>query len=353
MNTQLIQQLLAANYGFNADKMSIMPLGNGLINTTWKVMENGEPFVFQKINDAVFTDPHAIDNNLDVIVEYLQQYYPNYLFAAPEKTLSGNTMIDTGTGEYYRMFPFVPGSHSVDVVATPEQAYEAALMFGGFTRRLAGLHTDKLRVTLPRFHDLPFRYAQFQQSIKEGSTNRIKQAANLVKVVTANATIVSTYEKMQAARLLRIRPTHHDTKISNVLFDAQEKGLCVIDLDTVMPGYFISDTGDMLRTMLCPVSEEEIDLTRIEVRDEYYRAIYTGYMEAMNAELDETERHQFFYSGIYMLYMQGLRFLTDYFNDDIYYKSQYPEHNFNRAKNEFTLLQRLQEKEKKYQKIFK
>jgi Ser/Thr protein kinase RdoA (MazF antagonist) len=141
------------------------------------------------------------------------------------------------------------------------------------------------------------------------------------------------------------RVTHHDTKISNVLFDNQDKGLCVIDLDTVMPGYFISDVGDMLRTYLCPVSEEEKDFSKIIVRDEFYKAIINGYKEEMKNELTEKENKYFFYAGKFMIYMQALRFITDHINDDIYYGAKYEGQNLVRASNQMVLLQRYLEKE--------
>lgn len=144
---------------------------------------------------------------------------------------------------------------------------------------------------------------------------------------------------------MKLRVTHHDTKISNVLFDKKGKGICVIDLDTVMPGYFISDVGDMMRTYLSPVSEEENDLGKITVRDDFYRAIVQGYYNEMKDELTETEKKYFFYAGKFMIYMQAVRFLTDHLNDDVYYGAKYEGHNFMRAANQVRLLECLLEKE--------
>jgi thiamine kinase-like enzyme len=139
--------------------------------------------------------------------------------------------------------------------------------------------------------------------------------------------------------------THHDTKISNVLFDDQDNGLCVIDLDTVMPGYFISDVGDMMRTYLSPVNEEEKDLSKIIIRNEYFKAITDGYLSEMSAELTEKEKEHFVYAGKFMIYMQALRFITDHLNNDHYYGAAYEGHNFVRANNQAVLLQKLSEKE--------
>jgi Ser/Thr protein kinase RdoA (MazF antagonist) len=160
-------------------------------------------------------------------------------------------------------------------------------------------------------------------------------------VIKQQKRIVDEYEICKIR--LKTRCTHHDTKISNVLFDHDDKGLCVIDLDTVMPGYFISDVGDMMRTYLCPVSEEEQDLSKITVRKEFYDAIVSGYLSEMGEELDETEKQYFHYAGEFMIYMQALRFLTDHINNDVYYGAKYEGHNFVRAGNQLTLLQRLME----------
>ncbi|MEZ5027700.1 MAG: hypothetical protein R2765_02815 [Ferruginibacter sp.] len=135
------------------------------------------------------------------------------------------------------------------------------------------------------------------------------------------------------------------------MFDEAGKGLCVIDLDTVMPGYFISDVGDMMRTYLSPVSEEEKDFRKINIRDDFYEAIVKGYYRQMKDELTQTEKKYFFYSGTFMIYMQAIRFLTDYLNNDIYYGAKYPGHNLVRAGNQAVLLQRLLEKEKTFSKI--
>jgi thiamine kinase-like enzyme len=154
---------------------------------------------------------------------------------------------------------------------------------------------------------------------------------------------VDVYVSLKADPGFQLRVTHHDTKISNVLFDDRDRGLCVIDLDTVMPGYFISDVGDMIRTYVSPASEEEVDLSAVVVRREFYQAIYDGYMGEMEDVLSGVERGQFGYSGLFLVYMQALRFLTDHLNGDVYYGARYRGHNLNRAANQAALLRRLME----------
>ena len=204
---------------------------------------------------------------------------------------------------------------------------------------------DELKTTIPQFHDLSLRYKQFQDALEKGNKERIGEAAELIGIVKQNADVVAEFENIKTNPDFKLRVTHHDTKISNVLFDDMDKGLCVIDLDTVMSGYFISDVGDMMRTYLSPVSEEETDFSKIEVRDDFYKAIVRGYFNEMQNELTQDEKQHFFYAGKFMIYMQALRFLTDYLNNDAYYGEKHPKHNFFRAKNQVVLLRKLLEKE--------
>jgi Ser/Thr protein kinase RdoA (MazF antagonist) len=249
------------------------------------------------------------------------------------------------------MFPFVTNSITKKVLETPEQAYEAAEQFGMFTKLLSGFDINTLQITLPHFHDLALRHTQFLEALQKGNAARIMEAADSIDFLISHEDIVKQYEQLVASPAFKYRVTHHDTKISNVLFDTNDKGICVIDLDTVMPGHFISDVGDMMRTYLSPVHEEDSDFSKIEVRDGFYTAIVSGYSSFMNEELTDLEKSQFFFAGCYMIYMQALRFLTDYLNDDIYYGASYPKQNYIRAQNQIVLLQKLKEKEMVLKKI--
>ena len=333
-------QEVLQQYGFSENDCSIQPLGNGLINRTWLLVSAGKKYVLQKINHAIFRLPADIAYNIRLLADHLKQAHPDYLFVSPIRTLGGDDLVKTTNG-YFRLFPFINNSHTIDVVEKPEQAYEAAKQFGKFTRLLSGFDAGRLKITLPDFHNLGLRYRQFEESVINGNAGRVKESATLIDFIKANKNIADEFEKSKAN--LKLRCIHHDTKISNVLFDDAGKGLCVIDLDTVMPGYFISDVGDMMRTYLSPVSEEEKDFSRIRVRKEYYEAIENGYLSEMGVELTPIEKTFFHYSGKFMIYMQALRFLTDHLNNDKYYGAKYEGHNFIRAGNQVTLLQRLME----------
>ena len=329
-------------FGLRSDDFHVKPFGSGLINTTWYVNSKAgdAAYILQKINTQVFTRPADIAFNINLVDEYLQQHFPAYLFVSPCSAASGKKYLQVDD-DYYRMFPFVNGSHTIDVVEEPGQAYEAALQFARFTKLLSGLDPAALKITLPDFHNLPLRYRQFEEAVENGRPERVEASAALIATIRQQKKILTIYGSVKEKFISRV--THHDTKISNVLLDEQDKGLCVIDLDTVMPGYFISDLGDMMRTYLCPVSEEEKDLSKICIRKEFYDAVVNGYLSVMGAELNETEKEHIPYAGEFMIYMQAIRFLTDHLNGDVYYGAKYAGHNFVRAANQLVLLQRLQE----------
>jgi len=326
-------------FGFDEAHCTIEQFGSGLINSTWLIEHDNKKYILQRINHDIFLHPEDIAFNIRMTGNYLNKHFPGYLFVHPCLSIDGDDLIKVWES-YFRMFPFIEGSHTINTVANPEQAYEAARQFARFTKLLSGLNAADLKITLPDFHNLTLRYQQFENALVTGNKDRIRQSKDLIAIVKQNKTIVDEYESCK--RDLKTRGTHHDTKISNVLFDQAGKGLCVIDLDTVMPGYFISDVGDMMRTYLCPVSEEEKDISKITVRKEFYDAIVNGYLSEMGAELNEKEQQYFHYAGIFMIYMQAIRFLADHLNDDAYYGATYEGHNFIRAANQITLLQQLQ-----------
>ncbi len=328
-------------YGCNYNDCSVQAFGTGLINGTWKICTGDACFILQRINHKIFKQPEYIAENIRGVAAYLNKNFPAYFFVAPVKTTSGKDMVFSFDEGYYRMFPFVQHSHTIDVVTTPQQAYEAAKQFGAFTKNLSGYDAASLKITLPDFHNLSLRFQQFEEALLHGNTERIADANDTIEQIKSYKAIADTFEKIKQDTDFKIRVMHHDTKISNVLFDDNDKGLCVIDLDTIMPGYFISDVGDMLRTYLSPANEEEKDLSKIEIRKDYLDAITKGYLEEMGDELTEKEKQAFVYAGKFMIYMQAIRFLTDYLNNDEYYGEKYAGHNLVRAKNQLTLLERL------------
>jgi Ser/Thr protein kinase RdoA (MazF antagonist) len=339
-------------FGVTTSESDIKKFGSGHINNTFLLNGiDGKKYILQRINTYVFKEPEVIARNLRLAASYLAEHHPDYLFITPVTTVTGEDLFHY-KGEYWRMIPFIPSSTSVDQADTPKQAYEAAKQFGRMARYLHGIDLHEFKATIPNFHNLTLRYAAFQEAIRTAKDERKQFAETLVDQFLKYSDIAVTFEKLKTDPAFTDRLMHHDTKINNVLLDKDTyEGICVCDLDTLMPGKIISDLGDMVRTYVSPVSEEERDFSRIEVREDYYEALMKGYLSEVGGTLTGTERKHLFYAGQFMIYMQGIRFLTDYLNGDVYYPVKYPEHNYDRAKNQLTLLERLMEKEPQLQKV--
>lgn len=317
-------------------------LTSGLINHTWKIKADQGEFILQRINTQVFNHPEWIDDNIGMIAQYLQQHTPHYLFTTPVANRNNlRLIIDNELA--YRAFIFIPDTITLTVVDHPIQAKEAAAQFASFTKVLIHFPIDQLHITLPNFHQLDLRYQQFEKAIQNNNTDRLGHCKTLIESLKDNVSIVQQFKDYISNPDAHKRVMHHDTKISNILFDSKGKGLCVIDLDTVMPGYLFSDIGDILRTYISPVSEEEKNLDKIEVRKEILSAIYEGYIGTIKDSITAFEMDHFYLGGEILIYMQSLRFITDYLQNDIYYGKKYPDHNLVRALNQDRLLQLFQE----------
>lgn len=338
-------------FNLSEEDFDINPLGNGLINTTWRIRNDDEDYVLQEINVDIFKHPEYIAQNVSRIAVYLNEKFPDYLFPHPLAGKDGKEVVFLENRGYFRITKFVKNSRTISEARNEHQAFEAAQQFGKFARLLADFPVEELKITLPEFHNLELRYEQFLSAISHGNKERINNSKDLIEYLESQKSIVDTYSQIITSPAFHTRVTHHDTKISNVLFDQNDDGLCVIDLDTVMPGYFFNDVGDMMRTYLSPVNEEEKDFSKIEVRDLFYKAIYDGYIGEVGDIMSAEEKDHFFYAGKFMIYMQAIRFLTDYLNNDIYYGEKYEGHNFVRAGNQVSLLKKYMDKEGRLRRI--
>lgn len=309
----------------------------GLINRTYTVQTTRGEYILQSINHNVFKNPKAIDENINLIGNYIKQIHPHYLFTHLIPTVKGNTLVEW-EGGYYRAFKKIDG-YALSVLDNKMQVQEAAKQFAQFTYILKEFDANKLQDTLIQFHDLNFRYQQFSEAIQHGNGQRIQESQEQIKLLLSYKKYVDIYNKYIKHKEVKKRVTHHDTKISNVLFNNLDEAICVIDLDTTMSGYFISDVGDMCRTCLCPVSEEENDLNKIWVDAEKWEALKTGYLYYMKDALSNFEIDHFFFAGQFLIYMQALRFLTDHLNNDIYYGAAYEGQNYQRTLNQIRLLE--------------
>ncbi|WP_412468355.1 phosphotransferase enzyme family protein [Pedobacter sp. KLB.chiD] len=348
----MFQAVLGA-YGLHAEKCKIEPFGSGLINHTWKIYHDGLAYILQEVNTMVFRQPEHIAQNIKAIKAYLDQTAPDYLFVAPVKASNGDDFVVI-SDHFYRIFPFVENSCTIDFVLRPGQAYQAAKQFGQFACMLSDFDVQKLKPTIKDFHNLPLRIAQFKKALTQAGNERIREAKFAIGEIIRYYDIEEQYVQLVSSGALHLRAVHHDTKISNVLLQAETgKGLCVIDLDTVMPGYFISDVGDMLRTYLSEANEEEKDFDKIAIRAHVFAAIYKGYMEEMGHVLTPIEKQFFLYSGKFMIYMQAVRFITDFLNGNIYYKTNYPGQNLVRGLNQIDLLNKYVAKQPEFEEMIR
>ncbi|MDP5120977.1 MAG: aminoglycoside phosphotransferase family protein [Spirosomaceae bacterium] len=335
--------VILAKFPISGKVTDIKPFGNGLINDTFLVNCASESFILQKVNTAVFTKPETIASNLELAGNYLKEKAPDYLFIKPilTKVHEHYAVVENS---FWRLTHFIENSYSIDNIEEPKQAYLAAKAFGNLTKKLDGINVELFEPTIPDFHNLSYRFHQFTQAIDRATEERKAEATNLISNFSSKKNIVTTYEELLSNPQMPTRILHHDTKINNVLFDKKtHEAVAVCDLDTLMPGLIISDIGDMFRTSLSPIAEDSPEYDKIKIREDIYEAICKGYLEKLDDILTETEKKYLNFGGEFMIYMQGIRFLTDYLNGDIYYPVKHPKHNFERATNQWKLLKAFQE----------
>ena len=345
---QLLEIL--SNFDLKEKVVSAEPFGNGHINDTLKVTtENGEPkYVLQRINHLIFTNVDMLQNNIQVVTSHIRKK----LEAKGETDIDRKvlTFLPTKDGKlyysdgnsYWRVCLFIPNSKSYEEV-TPELSYEAGKAFGDFQTMLADLPEGSLGETIPNFHNMEFRLQQFHDAIRSNAAGRLEEVKDLVDEIEKRAEAMCIQERLYREGKLKKRTNHCDTKVNNILFDANsDQVLCVIDLDTVMPGFVLSDIGDFIRTAGNTGAEDDENLDNVNVNIPIFQAYTKGYMEKAKAFLTPIEIKMLPYGGRLLTYMQTVRFLTDYLNGDIYYKIHSPKHNLIRAKAQFKLLQSLE-----------
>jgi Ser/Thr protein kinase RdoA (MazF antagonist) len=334
------------------DKVSnAEPFGNGHINDTLKVTtESGEvKYVLQKINHNIFTNVDMLQGNIDTVTKHIREK----LVAKGETDVDRKvlTFLPTKDGKsyyfdgdsYWRVSLFIPNSTSYEDV-NPELSYEAGKAFGEFQSMLADIPEGVLGETIPNFHNMEFRLKQLDDAVKANAVGRVEEVKDLLDEISKRSEAMCVQERLYREGKLRKRINHCDTKVNNILFDkTSDKVLCVIDLDTVMPGFVLSDIGDFIRTGANTGAEDDKNLNNVGVNMEIFKAYTKGYMETAKSFLTPTEIKLLPYGGRLLTFMQTVRFLTDYINGDTYYKIEYPEHNLVRTKAQFKLLQSLEE----------
>jgi len=339
----MIEKLQPIISQFNIDGLltQVMPIEIGHINQTYKInTHNGlklEAFILQRINTQIFKQPAKVMENIINVAKFLfHKKYPKTVLVPIQSTKDESFVcVD---GEYWRLYPFVENTHTFNEVSNEDQAYAAAFVFGEYANYLSDFQAKKLNITIPDFHNTKLRYQQFLEAVKNGVGERKKKAQSSIEQLLTYPYLLDITKGVK----LPLRVTHNDTKINNILFDKTSgKAVCIIDLDTLMPDTLLYDYGDMVRTFTPPQDENSTDFDQIYVRKEILHALTTGYKDGLKDKLTSLEATLLLHGGKLTIYEQALRFLTDYLQDDIYYKVVNEEQNLTRTKNQLYLLDSL------------
>ena len=332
---------IANQFVLEGDILSIEPYGNGHINRTYLVKTSANNYILQGINSNVFKTPLAIIANIELLWETQPN---NHIILPMMPTQKGGHSV-TADEVVWRIFPFAEGYTSYEFIEEPWQAEKAANAYATFMKTFANIDTSRLQATIPNFHNGHLRFQQLEDAHKQATPARKEKAKHLYEFAQEHKVIFDLIQKEVDEKRIPIRITHNDTKINNVLISkANPDDFRVIDLDTVMQGILLYDFGDMVRTSVSPTEENEADDSKIVFNTDFFEALCKGF-SVMNPVMTDSEKAHIVDGAKYMIFIIGIRFLADYFNNDIYFKTSYPEENYIRARNQFVLLQRLEDKE--------
>ncbi len=345
---KIIEQFIAAD-----QVGEYRAFGNGHINDTYAIKnkEGENKWILQRINHHVFPKIDTLQHNVAVISETMRKRLEKdkdpdidrkYLRFLPLKSNPEQNYYFDGEN-YWRVCIFIPDSMSLTELSTDSARYAGAA-FGQFEEMLSIIPEGVLGDTIENFHSMPFRLQQLIDAVKADPMGRVEKVKDLLEEIENRSDEMLIQEKLYEEGKLPKRTIHCDTKVDNVLFDKSGKVLCVVDWDTSMPGFILSDVGDFIRTGVNLAAEDEADLSKIGVNMEIYKAFVEGYLSTAGDFLTDTERSLIAYGGRLMTYMQTVRFLADYINGDTYFKTKHPEHNLQRTRAQFRYLQCLEEK---------
>ncbi|HDR89548.1 MAG TPA: aminoglycoside phosphotransferase family protein [Bacteroidetes bacterium] len=340
------------------------PYGSGLVNRSYvfscHTSGRDERFLLQEINTHVFREPEKVMENILTISRHIRNRHNRkdsgeingHLIPELIQATDKNYYIRDNNNRYWRIYRFVENSLVLNEITHPGQAYEAARMFGKFFRELADLNPRSMHLTIPGFHDLSLRFARLEEALKRDPSGRKTTCGEETEKAMACRHLEKESFTLVHEKKLPIRITHNDTKINNVLLDEHTgRGLCVIDLDTVMPSSVLSDFGDMMRTFVPSAGEEETDTGKIMFRLPVFESMAGGFLSECGKLLTSAEKEYLVFGGKMMTLMQAVRFLTDYLNGDIYYATERPGHNLQRARNQLRVLELFTENEQVMQQL--
>lgn len=364
-DTRALQDALYA-FGFGPQCSYVKPFGEGHINETYAVYmptEKGtdEPYyVLQRLNINVFKNPGQVMENIYGVTEFLREVIwneggdPDRETLSYIKTKSGDNYYEDYEGQPWRCSNYIENSVCFQMVESPEQFYQSARSFGHFLKQLGSYPAASLYETIPDFHDTGKRFDAFAQALKRDVKNRARLCRPEIEFALGREKDCGVLTGQLAEGLLPLRVTHNDTKLNNILFDGETgKGLCIIDLDTIMPGLAANDFGDSIRFGASTAEEDEKDLDKVHFDIHLYELYVKGYLEMAKDVLTPAEIESLPWGARLMTLECGIRFLTDFLQGDTYFKTAYPEHNLVRARTQFRLVREMEEQFEQMCKIVK
>lgn len=351
---EIIKQFQTAN-----EIGEIRPLKIGHINDSFILeskTEKGESYFLQKINHNIFKDIARLQENIRLVTDHLRaklivvgetDIERKVLQLVPTK--SGEWFHQDKDGGYWRMYINIKGTHGYNAI-TPELAFKAGEAFGNFQCMLSDISHDQLVETIPNFHNMEFRLEQFREAVRNDTASRVTETQTMIDEIEKRAFEMCKAERLYREGKLPKRINHCDTKVNNLLFDEKDEPICIVDLDTVMPGFVLSDFGDFMRTAANTAEEDEANLSLINVDMDVFKAYTQGYLKKATF-LTPIEIENLVFGAQLLSYMQTVRFFTDYLNGDIYYKIKSPNHNWHRTLAQFRLLEKQEENFEQMQQI--
>lgn len=341
---------ILAHYTFTSfENFEFQAFGAGLIHGTYLIESGDARFILQRFNNGVFQYPDRISHNQRLVKSQGNVTFLPFQLPLPILN-SNNKLITTVCGRLFRLFEFVSGQ-TIQEISELDQAYLAAKAYGVFAEWGKEIDSSQLQECIPNFHRLDLRFAKLQE-VSAGIKSLSKEDQLVLDFYLSQKDLISAYLEFQA--ILPDRLTHNDTKINNLIFSHDlQKVEAVVDLDTLMSGYLMYDFGDLVRTVACSVSETSQNWDGIKLEIPVFEELLKGYWEGVKTMATQEEKESLLLAGEVMICIMGLRFFTDHLQGNVYYRVEYPEQNFHRAKNQMLLLQSLQSKKSELEQIWK
>lgn len=330
-------------------------INSGHINTTFCASyrrDDGQidRYIFQRVNDAVFPCPRDVMHNVEKVCNHIQWKMLRVLKSPFRQTLTlyaakgGRKYLELQGSGFWRCYNFLENTYTCDVAETPRQAFQAAQAFGAFQQLICDMNPADIHETIPNFHHTRRRFDRLMAVALTDKHNRLKNCQEELDFIRQREHYVDTVLNLLAKSIIPTRIVHNDTKINNVMLDKDtDQAVCVIDLDTVMPGTLLYDFGDMVRTMTSPAEEDDEDLSKTYMRLPMFEAVTRGFHDSVKDFITPTEIEYLSFSGLLITLETGIRFLTDYLEGDVYFKTHRPEHNLHRARTQLKLVASMEE----------